>query len=188
MKIFKVVRFFVILLLSSSLSSCSGEDSNSGNDKENTNKKGEIDYNGTKINLTQGVITSYQAYDTWGYPLELNIYNIELFTEGIDFETQNNKVTGEGSIIHFELITSQTDGLEDGTYTFNPDYENFSLRVGKMMYEFNTDTEEAEEISDSTNGEIVVSKSGGTYSLSFYLTLDNGKNLTGEYQGDLTAF
>ena len=175
MKNYILPKIFFILLTLISFSSCSSED-DEVNDNDNT---GNATYDGTSINLTQGAIINYGE-------IEEGVYNfdIDLLSDDFDIDFENQEVNGGGENVYFEMWTSQSSGLKEGTYKMTNGEADFGISVADFSMNYNFDTDEG-TIYEANDAELTLSKSGNTYSLDFTLSFSNGKTLTGKYEGSL---
>jgi len=131
------LRHFLLLILSSVLISCSGNDDSDANNPDNTNNED------TPIGLTigndfyplqNGEIEDYGSWYGEECPSLIN-YNLDitLYEQGITIDANGNR-SGSGKAIYFEML-SDNNQLANGNYadvlsllnsTFNRNFSSFS--------------------------------------------------------------
>ena len=99
----------------------------------------------------------------------------------IDFSSKAS--TTSMDYIYVDLYAASANSLPDGTYTFNASSEEaLVIASGEVAI---GESATAGTYYDITAGTIVVSNSGKKF--VFDLTVDGGKNVTGTFNGALTA-
>ena len=183
------LKFLTLLAFASLfIISCSKDDDDDDDANNNT-----VVYDGTSYTMVDGLVSDYGSYD----PIDLGTashYNIDFaivdavlvqVTEG-DYTYWN---PGENTTIwaYAELFSSGTASFQTGTFVFI-DYDTATAESieGKIFF---TDVEvgvisgTSELEFEATAGTVTVSGSGTNYTISFDITLENGKKLTGGYSG-----
>ena len=133
-----------------------------------------------------GGAESYFIYDGTTYPLATavileiipagDLYNIHFWACSSDIDLE--AMTGIGEAIWIVLY-SPNSTIAEGTYTFKSlnGAEAYTVVVLRIMIDFNIETDEG-ELYMTDSGIVTVTKSDGTYTIEFDVTLENGKTAT----------
>lgn len=158
--------------------SCEKDNTSSSNNSSLNNYilAGDTEYKIWKSHLeNEGERPKYHE----GYETILNLYSNSYYEDGGN---------GLDIYISFTMYTETGFKLENGTYSFNNNkpYPTGSFSEG----EYEECTGMQDECSDDveiSSGIIVVSESGGSYSITIDCTDENGKEITGSYKGKLSV-
>ncbi len=175
-------RFLVnglIFLLSFSIISC-----NDDGDTTSPQGSGFFTLDGVRYDLGQGFIEDYGVNDD-GQSADLDVTLLSP-TFNINFEAQT--ATGTGNSLYFDLNSPSLNGLSAGTYVFDTSVPRKALQMidGDVLLGLDFAAETFEQEFLVTAGQVVVTRTDNTFTLSFTLTLDNGQELIGNYTGLLT--
>ncbi|SDL76212.1 hypothetical protein SAMN05421823_10850 [Catalinimonas alkaloidigena] len=133
-------------------------------------------YDGKTYELNVGYYESYGANGDGSYDMD-----IFLMAESSD----STSSTLDG--VYLDLNTSSAEGLVAGTYTFAEERKAFSMVDGSVSIHYNTVDETGDEYG-IVGGTVEIAGTGSTYEITFDLTLDNSKQVTGTYKGKLLPF
>lgn len=164
----------LILVLSILLSGCK-------KDEEPAPKKNYMTYKDTEYDLSSGFLVEFGGSSTTGYNFDLYLLSSGLSVSLTDF------ITGTGEVLYFELWSSASSGLENGTYTFsNTEAPNKYTTFEALINYNSTDQTVDEDVVDGT-GNVTVKVDGQTYTIDFDITTPSG-NIKGNYTGTLEKF
>ena len=144
-------------------------------------------YKGQKISLAKGFLVNLGSY-TDGDD-EYFEWGVAFASNGVDIE-DSESFTGQGDLILISLDVLNDDSrLPAGTYTFDP-AEGEHLADGSVVFinfnfgdlgdDGNTVYEDIDEM------EVVVTKSGSNFTITYTLEFAEGETITGKFQGALT--
>ena len=110
-------------------------------------------------------------------------FDVTLHSSSMDFENE----TGSGNFLYLELWSSSSSGLANGKYTFSNSPKALSYTDGSIAIGYNLSTDRGQylEIKD---GDVNISTSGGETNISFEVTVEGNRKITGSYKGVLTMF
>ncbi|MGM0636267.1 MAG: hypothetical protein ACQESK_09395 [Bacteroidota bacterium] len=178
------LNLLAAFLMMFALISCSSDDDNSA-----ASGSGEMSYNGQTVPLKSGGMINYG--DDWGNGtnFDLELYSSELSSIDIG---DVNFVDDEISAVYFELFTANENDLETGVYTYseswNGDPGTFESSDFYLNCTAESDGEDCELEMEINGGTLEVISNGDNYSIEFDVTLSNGENLTGSYNGSVHKF
>ena len=173
---FSIIALFALLPFF--LSACSDDDDN-GNGINN-----HFTYDGDTYSLHEGMKMYWGS--GWGNGYNWDIY---LYSEGIEFDETEMDFTGSGHGIFLEIFSPIEEGVEDGTYTFDTNDEENSFSFGtwsSIIIDYDGEEDSGTEL-DIIGGTVEISKSGNTYDISFDMTVEDDKTVTGNFSGPLPA-
>jgi predicted small lipoprotein YifL len=148
-------------------------------------KNNEMVYNGTSYALSQGF------FENFGQVPENGSYNIDLvlISSGIVLHESNgiiDSVAGSGEFFYFELFSSDSVGLTEGTYTYDPNYpgENGTFTTASGAIDFDIENETGFEF-EIEEGTFTVIRNEGIYEFSFNGTDDFNHLVTLYFKGEI---
>jgi hypothetical protein len=146
-----------------------------------------IQYNGQSYEIKHAILENYGEWNPGVYQLDLTLLN-----DGFTIHTSNGEIdslSGTGSAIYFELFTTQSNALDNITYTL--DTVNIgaagTFDYGDILINFNMETWEGLWI-EMSEGTLVVAKSGDTYEFTVNVKDAAGKTLTASYKGSVDYY
>ncbi len=174
--------FYLFFAVAMVLSSC-GNDDDGGSDN---GVKGKMQIGSENYNLKSGTIENYGESD------DGTTYNfdIELYSEDINSIDDESSLTGLNiSSVYFELWSENSSNLADGTYTYDDNYGQnaFTFTDSEITIDYSFFAEDG-TYYEINSGEIEVSKNGSTYDITFEGTTSEGKDVSINYKGKLTAY
>ncbi|MBU0766057.1 MAG: hypothetical protein KJ607_14630, partial [Bacteroidetes bacterium] len=95
----------------------------------------------------------------------------------------------KGSAITFNIFSSTSAEVAEGTYLYNPDDEisgTFSYSV--VVINYDTQTDEADEYLYIEDGSVTFDKLGQNFVVSFSCHDETGKSVKGYFSGPLLYF
>lgn len=144
---------------------------------------GNFDYNGSNYTIASGNIEDGQSP---GSPYNLSIY---LMGSGIGFDTGTSMFTGMGNLILFELYSSSSGDLADGTYSWSdgdPSYGEGTLGTADLYIDYDTGDASSVDSFTGLGGSVTISKSDSFYNITFTIFDDIGATIaTGSVLGVL---
>ena len=159
-----------------------------GSCKDDEAPPGSFTIDGTKHTLTKG----YAEYQ-WSYVEgEDTYYNwvAALSSSGISYNETDEEFSGIGDVILFFLAIPNNDSeeLPTGTYTFPSDSGDPYIDDIWVALSLDADSEDEPDFAvnpeDLTEGEVTITKSGSTYTITFSLDFD-GEVVSGTYKGTI---
>ena len=138
----------------------------------------EFTYDGTSTELAKGFLNNF------GRNLN-NTYDWDIFltTEGIS--KNGSRFAGEGSYLYLDVNTDSADGLVAGTYNWANTRENFTVVPGTVLSIDHNFSTQAGTTVRATGGTVEIAIDGMETTITFNLTMENGKTVTGEWEGIL---
>ncbi|AZQ43273.1 hypothetical protein [Nonlabens ponticola] len=172
-------KFNLILLLalfSISLSCTSDDDNDDDNNiGENFFTLGDDDYA-----LTQGFIEDYGDNGNDSYD-----FDITLLGDGFEVDFDSEEIRGKGDAIYLDLNSDDMEDLSDGTYVFAQDRDSFTLVDAAVIIDYDIQEETGTQLA-VIGGEVILSKSGNDYDITFDLDTQDRRTVTGSYRGSLS--
>ncbi|MEQ8623587.1 MAG: hypothetical protein RJQ00_02655 [Vicingaceae bacterium] len=199
MKNFRITTLLMATIALLSFSACSDDDSddnNSGGTKSPTSNT--ITFDGTTYNLNSGLASDYGA-TTIGNSNVSSHYNYDF--ETLDGTiTANQDTTGDEFIrsanstisIYVELFSPDTSSFKTGTFNYIPDSMVTEVSIqGKYWFSASDVQLDNDGVVDGqfdgpnydvVGGSVIVSGTGpASYTLTYNLQFEGGRNLTGTY-------
>lgn len=137
-----------------------------------------------KYGLSDGIIVTYKSKEHESYNTKLSLLSSELSKK------QKNGdwlLSGKGSSIELDMFSSSPNKLDDGEYVYydsEPPYPAKTFRYGEYLINLDADNHKKPEAYGAVSGgKITVSKVGNIYNITFNLTSNHGKKITGSYEG-----
>ncbi|MCB7481560.1 hypothetical protein [Christiangramia sediminis] len=179
MKNYFLPRIFFLLLTLLSFSACSEDDDAPNDDDGGGSGNGNATYDGRTFNFTQGVVAEFGQGDEGVYN-----FDIDLLSDDFDIDFENEEINGRGEVLYFEMWTSQSSELKEGTYKLSNGESDFGITFADFSEDYNFNLDEG-SLKEAVEAEVVLSRSGSIYSLDYTLNFADGKTLTGSFEGDL---
>jgi hypothetical protein len=144
-----------------------------------------IKYDGEKYPIDKGVLENFGLYDD-SYNLDLSLYSNSVIP--IEDEGELIGANGTGNAIYFEMFSSSSTQLTNGSYYFSYSEEagTYDYGIVHVNYNFNTHVGEIAQYIES--GTVTVAKIGDIYEITINCTDEDGKSVTGYYKGTLTWY
>ncbi len=123
-----------------------------------------------------------------------NLYmkDLYLYSDGINVYTSSHSISlnGSGNGLHFEMYTTQRHGLAPGKYCINKDlaFSENTCKASAVNLGLDYDEHQCAAIHEMKSGEINVSRDNSIYTIQVNAICQNGKQLSGFYQGPLEYF
>jgi|GEM_PF-6002571 len=192
LRIASIVTYLVFFVL---LQSCS----NSDNDDSSNNNDDAITYLGQSYSVNKGLEEVYKPGDNH-YKSGFNISDGEFYSVQVNIFGNIDLIwrVRNGSIwIYGDLFSPGTENLSSGTFSFAPGNvdeddpalaQKFFFSDARVVVDLNNngDFDKDVEFFDVVDGTISVEVSGGVYTMTFNLSLENGESVKGSYSGDFT--
>jgi hypothetical protein len=167
---------FLALALAIGFTSCKKDSDGNGS----SNAASEMTIKGTSSTIGSGVIIDNGTIDNGNFNFDL-----ELFAEGLTFHSEEDSLSGTGNVLYFEMFTSDSTGLDAGTYVFNQTTGDKTLDIASAIVNFDSELEESDEHISATSGSVTIDKDGNTYIIDIEFTDGDGNNVTAHYEGTL---
>lgn len=167
--------FFALLTITAFtvFSGCSKDD-----DDPVTTIDNEFTYDGTTYDLAKGFINNF------GRNLN-DTYDFDVFLTTAGITKNGTRFAGEGSYVYLDLNIDSSEGLKAGTYIWANSRINFSLVPGTVVAIDHNFTTNAGTNIQATDGTVDVAIEGMETTITFTLTLSDGKTVSGEWKGVL---
>ena len=178
-------HYFLILSIFTvfALTSCSSDDDSNSNDS-NPSTDSVLEIDGESYQLRAGIIEDYgESFSENSYNFDITLFDSELSLVDGEYLPENDNVTG----IYFELWSESSSNLSSGTYTQDYSENPFTYTYGDVVIEYNMDTEEASYL-EIASGDVVISRNGGNYEISFDGTATDGSEISLYYKGSLKVY
>ncbi|HRY98928.1 MAG TPA: hypothetical protein P5550_07705 [Bacteroidales bacterium] len=176
---FTLRALFALMIAGAALTSCNKDDDDDDSSPENY-----FMYDGKTYELTQGFIENYGEWEPGVYNLDLT-----LMSSGFTVNMTNgqiDEITGTGNALYFEMYTSDSTKLDNRTYTFDEmSTANGTFDIGFLGINFSIANQTGTQ-HVVTGGTVTVNKSGSTYTITWDLTDEGGKKVTGKFKKSLT--
>ncbi|MBN2215604.1 MAG: hypothetical protein JW723_15335 [Bacteroidales bacterium] len=142
-----------------------------------------IKYDDKTYAIDKGILENYGEWE--------GVYNLDLslVSNGINLIESQGEITGAtgtGNIIYFEMYTTNSLQLDNGTY----EYDYYGLEAGTfddgwvaINYDVNEENGDVEQ--DIEDGTVTVSRNGDIYEITIDCTDEVGKSVTGFFRGTL---
>jgi len=156
------------------------------NDEETKNNS--IKYNGEEYSLSKGVLENYgKVYDMESYNMDLTLMSSGLVIHEVDGAIDS--LSGIGNILYFEIFTSKSGELDNGTYDFDAEetYEPGTFDFGTVGLNLNAVTLEGEKILVES-GTIKINQTGDEFEITVNCKNETGKTITAYYKGELNYY
>lgn len=150
-----------------------------------------IRFDGVKYGIAGGILENFGMANE--VPASYN-FDLTLYSDGIDYFEENNDFTGTGTLLYFEMFSSDENDLAPGTYIFDADsYAANTFDWGVIIVDINfedplkTIKNKSAKIAGESivDGTIKVSKSKSTYTITITATTDLEKQIKATYEGPL---
>jgi hypothetical protein len=150
-----------------------------------------IRFDGMKYGIAGGILENFGMANE--LPASYN-FDLTLYSDGIEYSEEYNDFTGTGTLLYFEMFSSDEDDLAPGTYVFDAQsYAANTFDWGVIIVDINFDgpTEIIKNKSAKIAGEsivdgtIKVSKSKSVYTITITATTDMEKQIKATYEGPL---
>lgn len=157
------------------------------------------------IKITDLTHTRTELYLTTENEKNYASWNINMMSEGVDYNPESGWIEGTGNSLTVSLIAEyekegETYYISEGDYTMDPNWETdlkaMTIKPGEkgmnqgqyffsyyMEYNANNPEEEAPLMSGTAN----VKRDGDTYTITMNLVDDGGIKVTATYTGPITA-
>jgi hypothetical protein len=171
MKNFKLVALIFIIVLGTFTTSCDNDD-----DAVPVAIVNEFTYQGTAYNLSQGILQDYGDNGNGSYD-----FDIILFSDDFTIDLINDEITGRGDAVYLDLNSDNMADLSDGTYVFDINRDAFVI----ILLDYDPQAPYGTAV-EASSGEVILTKSGVEYTISFDLSAPNGDAIIGQYKGTLS--
>jgi hypothetical protein len=154
-------------------------------DSNDTTPSNSLQVDGNKYDLSHGFVINYGPGNS--------VYNMEiaLLSPGItihDIDGYPDSISGTGHVILFSVMTSGTDKITPGDYTYDFSYNAGTFDYGMYKLNWNTTGNPNPDFVEITSGTIKIMNSGTTYELSFTGKDSNNKAISGYFKGSLKYY
>jgi hypothetical protein len=175
MKNFKLVSLIFIIVLGTFTTSCDNDD-----DAVPVAIVNEFTYQGTAYNLSQGILQDYGDNGNGSYD-----FDIILFSDDFTIDLVNDEITGRGDAVYLDLNSDNMADLSDGTYVFDINRDVFVISFAGIFLDYDPQASNGTAV-EASSGEVILTKSGVEYTISFDLSTANGDAIIGQYKGTLS--
>jgi|SRR5690625_151875 len=188
----KKLKFIFLFVLLAGIAACSSDDDNK--EVPAPSGSGSFTYDGKTYNIKSGIVDNEGIYwsDDGSTEYEFSLITSKLSIDPIQgFVPEEEKI----SVINFNLFSQNASKPKTGEYNLdwwnNVDYtvEEASVVIN-LSYTFQdgdlVDFDYDEDV-EAESGKVNIHKSGNVYELDFDFTMENGKQLTGEFKGKMLS-
>jgi len=157
-------------------------------DKKESSFNNYIKYDGKTYPIDQGVIENFGRWD------EDEGYNLDLYilSNGITLQESGGEitgVTGNGHVIYFEMFSNSPTQLDNGNYNYDEwSWEAGTFDYGWISLNYDAALDDSEIDQDIEGGTVTVSKTGDIYKITINCTDEDGKSVTGYFEGTLKYY
>jgi hypothetical protein len=154
-------------------------------DSKDETSANSIQIDGNQYDMSHGIVINYGS--------DNSVYNMEfaLLSPGLtihDIDGYPDSISGTGHIILFSVMTSGSDKITPGDYTYSNSYNAGTFDYGIYELNWNPVLNTDPDFLEITAGTIKIISSGATYELSFTGTDSNNKAISGYYKGSLKYY
>ncbi|MCK5028754.1 MAG: hypothetical protein KAR57_03915 [Bacteroidales bacterium] len=139
-------------------------------------------YNGNEYETPEALILNYGEMEDNVTEFEVSFYSSSITYVANDGDPI---ISGKGDLLQIYLEANMvTDSLPEHKYSFDGDSDYFY----DASVEIDVDMDSDEDIGtylEVTGGELNVTKTGLVYTIEYTFQLDNGKEVTGSYKGEI---
>ncbi|MFT5926202.1 MAG: hypothetical protein ACI9WL_000947 [Rubritalea sp.] len=178
MKNFKLITLIFIIVLGTFTTSCDNDDDAAA--AVPVAIVNEFTYEGTSYNLSQGILEDYGDNGNGSYD-----FDISLFSDDFTIDLVNDEITGRGEAVYLDLNSDNMADLSDGTYVFDINRDAFVISVAGIFLDYDIQAQNGTAVQASS-GEVILTKSGDEYTISFDLSTATGDAIIGQYKGTLS--
>ena len=171
----------LVIVCSIVLISCKKDDKSSS--------KNFLKYEGKEFALDKGIL---ENWGKWSVDGDNNI-DLSLLSEGVTLVEINNEIdhaTGTGHGAQFWMYSTSTTELNSLTYTYDASASEAAgtFEYGYFVINYNFETWVGEVDQDIEGGTVEVAKNGTTYKITINCIDEDGKTLTGSFEGALRYY
>jgi len=147
-------------------------------------KKNQILYNGSEFELSKGYL---EFVGLGNSNPTCYIYKMLIVSSGVLFDSNTYEISGTGHELEFEIFSSSSTGLVEGTYTFTSSLDCIPnvFDYAWVYLDFDFNPIKSATLDYVTEGTVKVNKTGSAYEITIDCKLSDGKILTAYYNGDL---
>ncbi len=176
--------FMSMIAFSISLASCEKDDDD---DDYEIPKENHLMYDSKRYEITAGILEYYGQW--WKGSNGFN-FDISLFSSGIFFDEEIDDLSGQGNLITFEMFSSSETELMPGIYNFDADesYKPGTFDWGLFVINYDIEDQTGEISGEIESGTVKVEKSGSLYRITIDCRDNQGKRLTGYFEGNLDFY
>lgn len=158
-------------------------------DKKESSFNNYINYDGTTYAIDKGYLENWGKWSPEGD----NNLDLTLVSNGISAVEVSgllDEFIGAGNGIIFYMYTTSTTRLDDGNYVYDEDAteEAGTFEWANVVINYNIEDEEGDVDQYIVDGTVTVTKTGDVYEISFNLTDEDGKTVTGYFKGTLKYY
>lgn len=158
-------------------------------DKKESTVNNYIRYDGTTYAIDKGYLENWGKWSLEGD----NNLDLTLVSNGISVVEVGGEIDeyiGEGNAIIFYMYSTSTTRLDDGNYVYDEDAteEAGTFEWANVVINYNIEDEEGDVDQYIVDGTVTVTKTGDVYEISFNLTDEDGKTVTGYFKGTLKYY
>ncbi|NRD19015.1 hypothetical protein HNV08_03065 [Winogradskyella eckloniae] len=173
----KILKQIILVFTLSAMSFSCGSDDDGGS----SNSNGVLIYGDTEYQLKAGIIEDYGEYYDGLYNFDISLATSEIIeSDGVPVP-EDNIFSG----VYFELFTSNSSDLAEGTYAFGDNVEVNSYTYANLFIDSSIENNNAISINSGT---FTVLENGSTYEFSFQGTSSDGTSFSGSYTGSLQSY
>jgi len=176
MKKFKLITLIFIIILGTFTISCDNDD----DAVAPAAIVNEFTYQGITYGLSQGILEDYGDNGNGSYD-----FDISLFSDDFIVDLVNDEIAGRGEAVYLDLNSDNMAHLSDGTYVFNINREAFVISVAGIFLDYDAQSQDGTAVQASS-GEVILTKVGEEYTISFDLSTATGDAIIGQYKGTLS--
>ena len=109
-------------------------------------------------------------------------FDVYLTSQEIEYDPNEEDYRGVGDFIFFDFETAGPTGIDPGIYRFSNEGGPFTFVDGELGIQYDFDDFDSEAVK-VTGGEVQVSYEGNEMHLKFSVSLRNGQEVQGVYEG-----
>lgn len=182
------ILFAAIAALCVIFFACSDDDDNNTNPNTVQNK---MNFNNLDYELTNSVLVSYSKLKT-----ESHSHLMIFHTSGISIPTTDDgyillqAANGTGSGISFDIFSTSSEYLDDGVYTYDPEYSETAgtFSEGEVFVNYDVTADDDENEYGISSGTLTVKKITEGYEFELDCICEDGKKLEVTYKGIVSDY
>ncbi|MEQ9402787.1 MAG: hypothetical protein RIM99_04300 [Cyclobacteriaceae bacterium] len=155
--------------------------SSCGKDDDEVVLVNQILFEGAISEVTTGLVEDYGVDDQLGYYRK----DFTVTDNTISLSSENDPLFSTSTeVLVYAALFSNSNQFTNGTFEYSSGTGNLPTNSFFLSAKFADDVTDANSIEEATGGTIDIAGSANSYTITFNLTFDNNRTLTGNFTGD----